>query len=45
MLEFFIHYRGVRNWSLSNEVKAQHLDSDVLRKKLADIRESEIQRV
>lgn len=42
MLKLFIHvhYRGLRNWSLwslSNEVKAQHLDSDVLRKELADI--------
>lgn len=39
MLKFFIHvyYCGVRNWSLSNEVKAQYLDSDLLRKELADI--------
>lgn len=42
MLQFFIHYGAVRNWSLSNEVKAQHLDFDVLREKLADICESEI---
>lgn len=42
MLEFFIHYGVVRNWSLSNEVNAQHLDFDVLREKLTDICESEI---
>lgn len=42
MLQFFIHYGAVRNWSLSNDVKAQHLDFDVFREKLVDICESEI---